>query len=122
MESPGQTFDRLLKALDDLVAEEAAMIQAADHGAVAEIQQRAEPVITALAALAPAVADAGAQARVGALLERRQRNIDLLGTQLAEARGELDSLQQSERRAARIAPIYGRAEGGSGPTQLRTSG
>ncbi|ACB73730.1 hypothetical protein [Opitutus terrae] len=122
MESSTEKFDRLLKALDELVAEEAALIRAADYAAIGGVQKRAEPVLAALTALAPENASVEARKRVGILLERREQNIETLRTRAVVAREELDSLQGSARRAARIAPVYGQAAGKSGPQRLRAAG
>lgn len=122
MEAFGRKFERLIVAIDDLVAQETAMIQAADYAAVGEIQRRLEPLIAALTTLGPHIEAPESRDRVRAVLETRQRNIDELGRKVASAKEELNALQRSTRRAARIAPAYGRAEGRGGPNRLRTSG
>jgi hypothetical protein len=110
-EAPRQTFTRLVDALDQLVMQEGATLAARDFMAVEEIQRRADPVVARLHALGADVADDLARARVAGLLARRQHNLDLLETQLATARAELLAVQESTRRVACIAPVYGRAEG-----------
>lgn len=110
--SPHRTFDRLLGALDELVAQETATLASGDFEAVADIQQRAAPLVDGLTALGAEAADDIARARVAALLARRQHNIDFIETQLATAREELLALQEGARRVARVLPVYGRADGG----------
>ncbi len=123
MEAPGKKFQRLVAALDDLVTQEAATVAAGDFEAVADIQRRADPVVTALATLGAEVADAAARARIASLLSRRQGNIDLIESQLATARAELQAVQESTGRVARIAPIYGRAGIlGGGETSFSAAG
>jgi len=122
MEAPGQKFYRLITALDDLVAQEAAGVSARDYETVADLQRRADPLVTALAELGSRVTDAVARARVASLLSRRQGNLDLIESQLATTRAELRAVQQSTGRVARIAPVYGRAEGHGGITQFRAAG
>lgn len=122
MESPGQKFDRLLKALDELVREEAALIAAANYPAIQEVQQRAEPLIEALTKLAPKMRASTVRARVDSLLKRRQQNIDLLESRLTVVKTELTALQKSTQQVARIAPVYGRAPSRVGPSHLRVSG
>ena len=81
--SPGQKFNRLLGALDELVAQETATLASRDFEAISEIQQRAAPLVEGLTALGVDAADDIARARVAALLARRQHNIDFIETQLA---------------------------------------
>lgn len=113
MEARSRRFTRLLDALDELVARETATLEAREFSRVAEIQERAAPVIAGLAELGPEAADAIARARVAAIVARRQHNVDFLESQLAVTREELLAVQQSEGRMARIAPAYGRAGQGA---------
>ncbi|HYP17007.1 MAG TPA: hypothetical protein VEQ65_07320 [Opitutus sp.] len=113
-EAPRHKFNRLVNALDELVAHEAATLQARDYEGVVAIGRRADPVVAALAELGPDVADDMARARVAGLLARRQHSIEFLETQLVTAREELLALQGSMQRVSRLAPVYGRAEGGAG--------
>ncbi len=110
MAAPRQTFSRLLGALDELVAQETGTLGEGDYAATLEIQRRAQPLVEALSGLGIAAADDLARARVAGLLARRQHNIDFLESQLATARAELLSVQESTRRVACIAPAYGRTE------------
>lgn len=123
MEAPEQKFNRLLGALDELVALEAATLAQRDFTAVDAIQRRAEPLVAGLAELGPEAADARARARVASLLSRRQHSIEFLESQLATAREELNSVQESTQRVARIAPVYGRAESaGPASSKLNAAG
>lgn len=122
MESPSQKFDRLLRALGELVAEEAAAIEAGDYEATAETQQRAQPVIDALADLAPSVGSAAARARLESLVQRRQRSIEVLEARMSVVHGELEVLRKSTQRVARIVPVYGRAANTPNSGRLRASG
>lgn len=122
MESPSQKFDRLLKALGELVAEEAAAIEAADYEATSEVQQRAQPLIDALATLAPSVGSAAAHARLESLIKRRRRSIEVLEARMTTVQEELNGLRKSTQRVAQIVPVYGRATNTPGPNRLRASG
>jgi hypothetical protein len=122
MESLSQKFDRLLKALGELVAEEAAAIDSADYGATSEVQQRAQPLIDALATLAPSVGSAAARARLESLIKRRRRSIEVLEARMSTVQEELNGLRKSTQRVARIVPVYGRATSSPGPNRLRASG
>lgn len=122
MESPSQKFDRLLKALGELVAEEAAAISGGDYEATAAVQQRAQPLIDALAMLAPSVRSAAARARLESLITRRRRSIEVLEARMSTVQAELDVLRKSTQRVARIVPIYGRAANPPAAARLRASG
>jgi len=124
MEAAGQKFQRLVSALDDLVTQEAVNLNDRDFEAVLDLQRRADPIVTALAELGVAVADAMTRARLTSLLARRQGNIDVLESQLATTREELEAVQASAGRIARIAPIYGRAGafGGGAAGQFSAAG
>jgi type VI protein secretion system component VasF len=122
MESDGQKFDRLLTALEVLFEEEAVMIGASDYSAAAEVQKRANPLVDALANLAPRIKSTAARTRLDSLLQRRQESLGALESKVAAARTELEALQQSSQRVARIAPVYGRASHSIEPGRFRASG
>jgi septum formation inhibitor MinC len=106
MATPAETCARLLAALEDLVAQEAALMRAADFTGVLATQERAAPLVERLAALA-ATADAAVRIRVSAVLALRSRSLEWLGAEMARVRTELQSMQVSRRRVAQIAPVYG---------------
>ncbi len=106
METTAQTCVRLLEALDDLSAQEAAALREGDFAAVAEIQARSAPLVEYLGDHGPAVADQVFLARIRALLLRRQASADRLAAQIEQTREELRQTRASEQRAARIAPVY----------------
>ena len=103
-----QTLDRLLVALEDLVAGERSALLAGDHPMVVALQERADPVVARLVELAP-VASAQARERVRALLERREEHGRWLQESMAKARAELARMTEGQRVVARIAPVYGRS-------------
>jgi hypothetical protein len=106
MESIGRSIDRLLTSLETLVDREAAQVAAGDHGGVLITQKRATPVVMRLAELSARTTDAGAHARVVALLARRQRSQQQLAAQISRVRSELGRARESQRRLAGIAPLY----------------
>lgn len=108
MNQDRKKFNRLVDALDTLVAQESATLAERDYAAAIAIQQRAQPVVDCLLALGSEMADEIARARIAGLLARRQHSIDLLESQLAIARDELLALQEGASRVARVAPVYGR--------------
>ena len=101
---------------------EAATIAGHNFEAVGEIQRRAQPLVEAIASMGPEIADSVARARVAGVLARRQHSIDFLESQLETARSEMMAVQESTRRAARIAPVYGRPATSPRESQFRARG
>ncbi|MEO5959540.1 MAG: hypothetical protein ABIZ49_08085 [Opitutaceae bacterium] len=120
METPAQMCARLLLALEDLTAQEAATLEARDFTAAIAIQDRAAPLVNLLATHGPAVADGALRGRIAALLVRRNRTGEWLAEQLVRAREELQQNQVAQRRVAQVAPAYGKAN--ATPRQLSAVG
>ena len=110
MSTPKQTCLRLLGSLEDLAAQEAALVAGCDFAGLAKIQERTAPLIEHLALHGPAVADDAFRARVRALLTLRHRTDDELNAKLIRARQELKRTKESEHRVAQIAAVYGRSD------------
>jgi hypothetical protein len=107
METPAQTCARLIAALEDLVAREAATLEARDFAAVIEIQQRAAPLVELLGAHAADVTDPALRTRLRTLLDRRQKTGEWLSEQIEKTRESLAEINEGRRRARQIAPVYG---------------
>src|SRR3954469_15906888 len=107
MESPAQMCARLVAALEDLTAQEAASLQARDFESAIELQDRAAPLIEHLVTHWPEVPDPGLKARILAVITCRNKTGEWLAEQIAETRRQLDETQVAERRVAQIAPAYG---------------
>jgi len=121
METPAQTCARLLVALEDLAEQEATSLQARDFAAVVHLQQRAAPLVAHLAEHGPAVADDALRARIAAWLAHRHETGKWLADQIERTKEQLLKLEASHRRAAQIAPVYGRGAA-AGPRQLLAMG
>lgn len=122
MESSRQKFDRLTQALAEIIDLEAASLAAGDSADLADIQHRAGSVVDAIVALPEDVRDAAARAKVASLLSRRQGNIDLMECQIATLSEEMQAVQASTGRMARIAPAYGRTRLTYTGAELRAAG
>lgn len=106
MESPAQRCARVLTALEDLVAQEAAALAQRDFNAVLALQDRTAPLVEFLSrAAASDVAELGPRFR--ALQEQRRQTSDRLAADIDSARAELQQTQVAQRRVAKIAPAYG---------------
>jgi len=120
VDSADQTCRRLLAALEDLAAQETTALAAADFVSLAQLSQRAAPLVEHLAQHGPAIADTSFRQRIRALLERRRLNDDALALHVARARADLKRASDSQRRITQIAAIYGRA--GAATRQLSAVG
>ncbi len=107
MEAPAQTCVRLVAALEDLVAREAATLEARDFPAVIELQQRAAPLVALLGARASDVTDPALRARLQGLIERRRQTGEWLSEQIEKTREALAETNEGRRRVRQIAPVYG---------------
>ena len=107
MATMAQTCARLLGALEDLGEREAGALHEGDFSTVVELQGRAAPLVEFLGTHGPAIADHAFLTRMRAFLLRRQASGEWLAALIDQTREELRQTQASERRAARIAPVYG---------------
>ena len=107
METPAQTCARLVAALEDLVDQEAATLEARDFATVVHLQERAAPLVEHLASHGTDVVDPLLRERIRALHARRQKTGEWLTTQIEQTREALRQNDESRRRATRIAPAYG---------------
>lgn len=106
MESPAQKCARLVGALEDLAGQEAAAVEHQNFEAVAEIQQRAEPLVAYLVAEG-AVIDAATRERLITVQRRRSATAERLRQGIAQVRAELEQIGSVRRRVGRVAPVYG---------------
>lgn len=111
MESPVQRCVRIVSALEDLAAQEAAAVARGDFATVQALHDRSAPLVEFLAAAgAEALAAAGLRRRLAAVYELRARSGEVLAAAMAQVRVELAQTEAGQRRAARIAPAYGTHE------------
>jgi len=105
VETPRNKFQRVLGALEDLVAQEELLLLAGDFSALAELQDRAEPLVEFLAA-ASSVADESLRGRVSAVIGRRTVSGKKLSQQIDQVRGDLREIQTSRQRLVQVVPAY----------------
>ena len=106
MESPAQTCVRLVAALEDLAAQEAACLGTSDYATLAALQERAAPFVEFLAQHGPEVANRALKERIFALMAKRDATVMTLTGEMERAREQLGALQANQRRVARVAPAY----------------
>lgn len=115
MPSSTQRCARLVAALEDLAGQEEAALRTGEFAAVASVQARTAALLDDLAAHANA-ADERSRERIGAVQARRARTSAWLAEEIERSRAELRQTEVSQRRVARIAPVYGGA-----PAKARTA-
>ena len=106
METPLQTAKRLLTALEDLTAQESILLRTLDYVDAVAIQERAAPLVDQLAALAVHPEVSALNAKVKALVDRRQQSRFFLDAQLGRLQSELRRIDEARTRLARVAPAY----------------
>ena len=107
MTRPAQRGVRLLGALEDLVAQEAQALRAADYAAVAYLQERTGAILDDLAGQPESMWEPALRARLETLRADRAGTLARLETGLREVQEALRETSAARGRAARIAPAYG---------------
>jgi len=108
MESAAQRCERIVAALEDLAAQEAAGVAQGDYSAVQALHARTAPLVEFLAdAGSEPLSVPGLRRRLVAVYELRHRSGEALATAMARTRLELAQTQAAQRRVARLAPTYG---------------
>lgn len=110
METPAQRCLRIVTALEDLAAQEAAALANRDFAAVAALQERTGPLVDFIVSTGLSYVNTPAlRARIGALHDRRNQTVERLASEMARTRADLEQTQVSQRRVAQIAPVYGQS-------------
>ncbi len=111
MEAPGKTCQRLLAALEQLVAEEQCLVRTGEIERVRAVQARADSVIMSLVAswVAPGAAREidPLRLRLATLQARRAATIKTMDTRLAEMRAKLSALDSARARLGKMRRAYG---------------
>ena len=122
MQTPGQRCARIVAAFEDLAAQEEASLQVRDFAALEEIQDRAALLVADLVTHA-AAADSALRQRISAVQVRRGRSSDWLAQEIELTRTSLHETNCTQRRVARIAPVYGSTPAAARvPSQLNAIG
>jgi len=113
MQTPGNTCQRLVAALEILVAEEQCLVRSGEMQKIRDVQQRAESIITRLVELRrdPEVAPQETEPllpRLAGLQARRASSIEMMGSRLAEMRATLVALDSTRSRLGQLRSAYTR--------------
>lgn len=113
METPTQTIERLLAALEGLTLEEQELIRVGSHHAALEVQARERPLVEKIAELllergVSQALPAPLQTRAQVLLDSRRVAIEKISAQLTVAQSQLVQLDRARLKAHRVRPTYGR--------------
>jgi len=125
MQAMAQRSARLIAALEDLAAQEAAAVSTGDFGAAGALAERCAPLVAEIAAQANGknvMTDEALRRRLRAIRDRRAETSEALATQMARLRDELQQTQAAQRRTAAIAPVYGARVAAKGSSQLSLVG
>jgi hypothetical protein len=118
METPAQRCARIVGALEDLAAQEAAAIETHDFAGALTVQDRAEPLVDFIVRDAHAgVCDGAITSRISAVQMLRARTSEKLAQEMARTRNELQRMQATKSRVAQVAPAYGRSRPAAGNWQ-----
>ena len=108
METASERCARIVTALEDLAAQEAAGVSHRDLAGVQALHERTAPLIEFLASVGSDVLSApGLRRRLIAVYELRHRSGEALAAAMARTRLKLTQTEVAQRRVARIAPAYG---------------
>lgn len=108
METAAQRCERIVSALEDLAAQEAASVAQGDFAGVQALHERTAPLVEFLAdAGSESLSVPGLRRRLVAVYELRHRSGEALAAAMARTRLELAQTQAAQRRVARVAPAYG---------------
>jgi hypothetical protein len=113
MQTPGNTCQRLVAALEILVAEEQCLVRSGEMQEIRAVQDRAESIINCLVELRrdPAVAPQDTEPllpRLAGLQARRASSIEMMGSRLAEMRATLAALDSARSRLGQLRSAYTR--------------
>ena len=115
METPSQTAQRIITALEEFARQESVLLRSLDLVEAVQISERAAPLVQRLCELAGHPEVAGLRPRVEELVAFRRRQATLLDAHLARLQRELHRINDARVRLSRVAPAYG------GPTAATES-
>lgn len=105
MTDAARELSRLVGTLEDFCGQETVLFRAADYDGIRAVQERAAPVVSRVAALAPA-GEAAIHERVARLIERRAELILEMKAASGRTGRELAEVSEGVRQCARVAPAY----------------
>jgi hypothetical protein len=108
-ETPAQQCARIVRALEDLAAQEAAAVETCDFTAAYGVQERAAPLVDFLVQQADSFRDEALANRVKAVHTLRAKTGERLGAEIVRTREALREMQAVRSRVAQVGPAYGRS-------------
>lgn len=99
---------RLIAALEDLAAQEAAAVRTGEFARAGELAERCAPLVDDLVGRAGEIVETALQERIRDVNALRARSAEALGREIVRVHEELAQTELARGRAARIAPVYGR--------------
>jgi hypothetical protein len=113
MQAPGETFVRLVAALEILLAEEQCVVRSGDIDKIRGLQQRTDPVLCRLVELRndPEVTAKDTEPlrpRLAALQAQHVTSMGIMDARLAEMRATLSALDSARSRLGQLGNVYAR--------------
>jgi hypothetical protein len=111
MQTPGNTCQRLVAALEILVAEEQCLVRSGEIQKIRAVQERAESVVNRLVELRRDSESASRDTeallpRLAGLQARRASSIEMMGSRMAEMRATLAALDSARSRLGQLRSAY----------------
>ena len=100
---------RIVDALEDLVAQEAAALRDGEFSTLIALTDRAAPLVDFLSTKAGGLSDRQLRERIMAVYSRRADGATLLAERIRANRLEMATTHATQRTVAKIAPVYGRS-------------
>ena len=107
METPFQAASRLLAALEEMAAEEAANLRNLDLVEAVQVIERAAPLVARLVELADEPEVDRLRPRIEVLLRQRRQSAALIDAHLARLQAEMRRVDEARARLTKVAPAYG---------------
>ncbi len=107
MKGSSHAAERIVAALDDLLAREAVAARAASGSRLRVIQSRITPLLESLSEMAEHLRSPRIRESMVGLAEKRRRNVLLMQDALLRIRREIDSRSEALERVRRVSPAYG---------------
>jgi hypothetical protein len=113
MQTPSETFSRLVAALDILLAEEQCVVRSGELEKIRAVQARTDPVVSRLAELRidPNLTTKDTEPllpRLAALQARHASSLGIMDARLAEMRAALSALGSARSRLGQLGNTYAR--------------
>lgn len=111
METPLQQLERLVQALDTLVAREAALIAMADWDGASAVQDRMQSLVGTIVPLSQSLSAESAlpptiQSKISSIMARQRISLDLYRAKMMRLKEDITNTLSAQKRLATVRPVY----------------